>query len=162
VFRLTKSCKLRFFTVFSLIPSTAQMMFIPPFTNTAVIIDNYHANFGGPGYDIFTGAQSNVSFLYPGTNISVFGTEYDLATNTIRELHPVSNTFCSAGSFFPNGTLLNLAGAESSVGVAEGFNKLRTYDADGAGKTDWVQHIELLQSMRWYASALTMVRYATL
>lgn len=63
---------------------SAQMMFIPPFTNTAVIIDNYHDNFGGPGYDIFTGAQSNVSFVYPGTNISVFGSQYDLATNSIR------------------------------------------------------------------------------
>lgn len=82
---------------------SAQMMFVPPFTNTVVIIDNYHENFGGPGYNIFTGAQSNISFLYPGTNISVFGSEFDLATNDIRQLQPLSNTFCSAGSFFPNG-----------------------------------------------------------
>ena len=88
------------------------MVFLPPYTATAVFIDNYHANYGGPGYNVGTGKPSTTSYVYPGTSISVFGTEYNLTSNTIRPLKPLSNTFCSAGAFFPDGTLLNLAGAE--------------------------------------------------
>jgi len=57
----------------------------------------------------------------------------------------------------PQGTLLNLAGSTPATGVDEGFNKLRTFEANGAGTADWVEQKQLLQSMRWYASALTMV-----
>ena len=87
-------------------------MFVPPNTTTAVFVDNYHVNYGGPGVNLDTGAPSPNSFLYDGTDISVFGTEYNLATNGLRPLRPLSNTFCSAGSFFPDGTLANVAGAE--------------------------------------------------
>ena len=87
-------------------------MFVPPNTTTAVFIDNVHLNFGGPGVDLNTGAPSSTSYLYDGTDIPVFGTEYNLATNGIRPLRPLSNTFCSAGSFFADGTLVNVAGAE--------------------------------------------------
>ncbi|RDW79929.1 galactose oxidase-like [Coleophoma cylindrospora] len=140
--------------------SSAQMVFVPPYTDTVVFIDNYHANYGGPGYDISTGVHSDISYLYDGTDISVFGTEYNLTSNAIRPVKPLSNTFCSAGAFFPNGTLLNLAGAEAATGIAEGFDKLRTYDAgpcNGACDTDWVEQPTGLQVYRWYPSALTMV-----
>lgn len=80
-------------------------IYSPPYTNTVVFIDNYHENYGGPGYNLATGAHSTTSYLYSGTSISVFGTEYNLATNTIRPVKPLSNTFCSAGAFFPNGKL---------------------------------------------------------
>ena len=89
-----------------------QMIFVPPNTTTAVFIDNYHVNYGGPGVNLDNGAPSPNSYLYDGTDISVFGTEYNLATNGLRPLRPLSNTFCSAGSFFPDGTLANVAGAE--------------------------------------------------
>ena len=88
------------------------MVFLPPYTATAVFIDNYHENRGGPGYNVQTGAHSSTSYVYPGTSVSVFGTEYNLTSNTLRLLRPLSNTFCSAGAFFPDGTLINLAGAE--------------------------------------------------
>ena len=96
-----------------------QMAFLPPNTTTAVFIDNYHVNYGGPGVNLDTGAPSSTPYLYDGTDISVFGTEYDLTTNTLRPLRPLSNTFCSAGSFFADGTLANVAGAEPGpAGVA--------------------------------------------
>lgn len=94
-------------------------MFLPPNTTAAVFIDNYHVNFGGPGFDLETGSPSPTSYLYDGTDISVFGTEYNLVTNALRPLRPLSNTFCSAGSFFADGTLANVAGAEPiTKGVA--------------------------------------------
>ena len=100
------------------------MVFVPPHTNTVVFIDNYHANYGGPGYNYTTGKQSTTSWLYPGTSISVFGTEYNFSTNSIRPLKPISDTFFSAGMIFPNGTLVNVAGAEAGVsGVAESLKR---------------------------------------
>lgn len=138
----------------------AQIVFTPPYTDTAVFLDNYHENYGGPGYDVSTGTHSSQSYLYKNSKISIFGTEYNLTSNTIRPLWPISNTFCSAGSFFPNGTLLNVAGAEAALGIEEGFNRLRTYNpgpCNGNCSTDWAELVEALQVKRWYPSALTMV-----
>ncbi|MCJ1474336.1 hypothetical protein MMC13_002994 [Lambiella insularis] len=141
----------------------AQMVFVPPLTATVVFIDNYHANYGGPGVNLTTGAPSPTSYTYDdGSGLSVFGTEYDLLTNGLRPLRPLSNTFCSAGSFFADGTLLNVAGAEAGpAGVAEGFNKIRTYApgpcAGDACKQDWVENSGTLQHTRWYPSAQTLV-----
>ncbi|KAG7005577.1 hypothetical protein G7Y79_00019g047570 [Physcia stellaris] len=137
------------------------MMFLPPNTTDAVFIDNYHVNFGGPGVDLETGSPSPTSYLYDGTEISVFGTEYNLVTNALRPLRPLSNTFCSAGSFFADGTLANVAGAEPiTKGVADGFNKIRTYSPGpcaGACSTDWIEQSATLQVKRWYPSAQTLV-----
>ncbi|KAF9638058.1 putative glyoxal oxidase protein [Lasiodiplodia theobromae] len=145
---------------------TAQMLFIPPYTGTAVFLDNYHPNFGGPGINLTTGAHSPDAYVYDGTDMAVFATEYDLNTNTLRKLHPKSNTFCSAGAFFPDGTMVNFAGAEpdAKAGVGDGFDAIRTYApgpcaADGKGcAMDFVEgkggaH---LQSRRWYPTAETL------
>ena len=140
----------------------AQMVFIPPNTTTAIFLDNYHLNFGGPGVDLQTGAHSRTSYLYPGTAESVFGTEFDLQTKALRPLRPLSNTFCSAGAFYKDGTLVNLAGAEAQAGagVQEGFNKLRTYapgPCEGDCAQDWSEQSARLQRWRWYPSAQTLV-----
>ena len=141
----------------------AQMVFLPPNTTTAVFIDNYHANYGGPGVNLTTGAPSPTSYIYEdGSGLSVFGTEYNLETNELRPLRPQSNTFCSAGAFYPDGTLLNVAGAEPGpAGVAEGFNKIRTYAPGPCNENnctqDWMEQSATLQHMRWYASAQTLV-----
>ena len=131
------------------------MVFLPPnATNRAVFIDNYHVNYGGPGVNLQTGAPSTTSYTYDdGSGVSVFGTEYNLATNALRKLRPASDTFCSAGGFFPDGTLLNVAGAEPGpASVAEGFDKLRTYAPGPATTQDWVELSQKLQVYRWYPS----------
>ena len=137
------------------------MVFIPPNTTTAVFIDNYHENYGGPGVNLQDGAPSKTSYVYPGTSISVFGAEYDLQSNSLRPVKPLSNTFCSAGSFYPDGTLANVAGAEPGpAGVAEGFNKIRTYapgPCNGNCSQDWVEQSLTLQHERWYPSTQTLV-----
>lgn len=139
------------------------MVFVPPNTTTVVFVDNYHLNFGGPGYNLNTGTPSPTSYVYEGTDESVFGIEYDLSLNTLRQVRPLSDTFCSAGAFYRDGTLVNLAGAEASVDgthVAEGFNKIRTYSpgpCKGACIQDWDEQSKQLQRWRWYPSAQTLV-----
>ena len=138
------------------------MVFVPPYTNTVVFLDNYHPNYGGPGYDIETGTPSKTSYVYDDEpQISVFGTELDLVTYHLRTLRPKSDTFCSAGSFYGDGTLLNVAGAEAGPsGVAEGFDKVRTYKPGPCGETcaqDWDEQAVGLQHYRWYPTAQTLV-----
>ena len=138
------------------------MVFLPPNTSTAVFIDNYHVNFGQSGVNLQTGAPSSTSYVYnDGSGLSVFGTEYNLNTNALRPLRPLSNTFCSAGSFFADGTLANVAGAEAGpTGVAEGFNKIRTYapgPCAGACQQDWVEQATTLQHLRWYPGSQTLI-----
>ena len=137
------------------------MVFIAPNTTSAVFLDNYHVNYGGPGVNLQDGAPSPTSYVYEGTDESVFGTVYNLETNQLRAVHPMSNTFCSAGSFYKDGTLVNLAGAEADpAGVDEGFNKIRTYSpgpCDGTCDTDWDEQGAKLQRWRWYPSAQTLV-----
>ncbi|RKO85116.1 glyoxal oxidase N-terminus-domain-containing protein, partial [Blyttiomyces helicus] len=95
---------------------------------------------------------------------NVFGVQYDLETNTIRALHPHSNTFCSSGAFFPNGTLFNTGGAESSLKqpspIQEGFNKIRTFAPGpcpaGGCTQDWVDTGATIDVARWYHSMQTL------
>ncbi|KAH7026906.1 glyoxal oxidase N-terminus-domain-containing protein [Macrophomina phaseolina] len=94
--------------------------------------------------------------------MAVFATEYDLKTNALRKLHPKSNTFCSAGAFFPDGTMVNFAGAEpdAKAGVGDGFDAIRTYPpgpcANGACEMDFTEGGSHLQAKRWYPTAETL------
>ena len=138
------------------------MVFIPPNTTTAIFLDNYHPNYGSLGVNLQTGAHAPTPYLYPGTSESVFGAEFDLQTHKLRPLRPLSNTFCSAGAFYKDGTMVNVAGAEAqgAAGVEEGFNKLRTYKPGPCGGScgqDWVEQRMGLQRWRWYPSAQTLV-----
>ncbi len=138
------------------------MVFTPPNTTTVVFVDNYHENHGGPGVNLTNGAHSATSWVYDdGSGIYVFGAEYNLQTNGLRKLRPRSNTFCSAGTFFADGTLLNIAGAEPGpTGVDEGFDKIRTYapgPCNGDCAHDWVEQAQTLQHRRWYPTAQTLV-----
>lgn len=110
-----------------------------------------------------TVTPSPLSYVYEGTEESIFGIEYNLETNTLRAVHPLSNTFCSAGSFYKNGTQLNLAGAEddpTESNLNEGFNKLRTYapgPCNGGCNHDWSEQSVRLQRWSWYPFAQTLV-----
>ncbi|CAJ0843202.1 19384_t:CDS:2 [Entrophospora sp. SA101] len=59
-------------------------------------------------------AQKNPEAKYPDESYA-YTTEYDLVTNTFRILTLNTNTFCSAGSFLENGTLIETGGAENTT-----------------------------------------------
>nr|CAG8561379.1 5266_t:CDS:2 [Entrophospora candida] len=83
-------------------------------------------------------------------------TEYDLLTNTYRPLKLITNTFCSAGSFFENGTLAEAGGAEVAFGHKEGFQSLRLFDACDDKTCDWVEYPGYLNSNRWYTTMTSL------
>jgi len=115
-----------------------------------------------------SGVSSMHGILEPGTNKVVFiervelatqvqingrdtySTEYDFDTNQIRPLTTLSNTFCSAGSYLPNGTMLNLGGAEAVLAVGQGFNRIRILNGCNDGKCDWQENGINLETNRWY------------
>lgn len=140
-----------------------QMVFLPPNSNKAVFIDNYHVNQGGPGYDWRTNKMGS-NWIYDGTTTNVFGSEFDLTSMTVRALRPKTNTFCSAGAFYSDGTLLNLGGAEpeTNQGVADGFQVTRTFapgrcsGPNGACTQDWIEGSDKMLVRRWYLSAQTL------
>lgn len=95
-----------------------------------------------------------------------FGVEYEWRTNDLRKLTPKSNTFCAAGAFAPDGTLINVAGAELYSGDAkttnlqDGRQTVRRYkpgpcDIDGC-KMDFEVNTNELQSRRWYPTSITL------
>ncbi|KAK7549468.1 glyoxal oxidase N-terminus-domain-containing protein [Phyllosticta citricarpa] len=135
---------------------SVQMAFLQPFTDNAIFLDNYHPNYGGPGLNLQTGAHAPDEYVYDGTKTAVFSTEFNWRTSALRKLRPRSNTFCSAGAFFPDGTLLNLAGAEPNAndGVGDGFDAIRRFAPgpcrQGKCTTDWVEGASRLQARRWY------------
>lgn len=139
----------------------AQMLFLPPYTETAVFLDNFHENRGGPGVNLQTGAHG-APYVQDGTNKPVFATEFNWKTNGLRKLNPMSNTFCSAGAFRADGTMVNFAGAEpdAAQGVGDGFDAIRTYPAgpcpNGACNLDFAEGGAKLQSRRWYPTAETL------
>ncbi|KAF2764831.1 hypothetical protein EJ03DRAFT_15408, partial [Teratosphaeria nubilosa] len=145
---------------------TAQMAFLPPFTDTIVFLDNYHENYGGPGVNLATGAHSKDPFKQDDeSGLHAFGVEYSWRTNTLRKLHPKSNTFCAAGAFFPDGTMINVAGAELISGkvdttqLLDGRQALRRYKpgpCDASCDMDFEVNNDALQSTRWYPSAITL------
>jgi hypothetical protein len=128
---------------------------------------SYHRNFGGPGVNLKTGAHSPEPFMQDDdSGLFVFGVEYEWRTNNLRKLSPRSNTFCAAGAFFPDGTMVNVAGAELYSGDAntrklqDGRQTVRRYkpgpcEIDGC-EMDFEVNFGELQSRRWYPTSITM------
>jgi hypothetical protein len=86
-------------------------------------------------------------------------TEYDLDTNLFRGLTLRTNTFCSAGSFLGNGTLLETGGAEETYGdytSANGFQTVRLFSPCVNGQCDWLEWPTYLNSARWYNGMVSL------
>ncbi|RIA87692.1 Copper radical oxidase [Glomus cerebriforme] len=80
--------------------------------------------------------------------------EYDIDTDTVRPLDVTSDTFCSAGSWLGNGTLVHTGGDSGDPKFAPGQQTLRFFDPQVG---DWVERIGLMLSKRWYPTMLPLV-----
>ncbi|CAG8722527.1 24280_t:CDS:2, partial [Gigaspora rosea] len=71
---------------------------------------------------------------------SAISTEYDLLTNKYRVLNLHTNTFCSAGAFMANGTLIE-SGGDVIVGtIGAGIQSLRMYNGCDDLTCDWTEY----------------------
>ncbi|CAG8587987.1 380_t:CDS:2 [Funneliformis mosseae] len=141
-----------------------------PLLAAASLVAGQTAKLGQWDFVGHSGVSTMHGILSPGTNKVLFiervelatevtingkptyTVEYDLDTNTIRPLTTISNTFCSAGGYLMNGTVMNLGGAESAQEVNQGFNKIRTFEPCNDGKCDWMANNIDLSVLRWYPS----------
>jgi hypothetical protein len=81
---------------------------------------------------------------------------YDLTTNTYRILSLRTNTFCSAGAYLANGTMVETGGAEDTAGEKNGFQSVRLIDGCDDDSCDWLEFPYMLDSARWYNTMTTL------
>lgn len=80
----------------------------------------------------------------PKNDCTAHSIQYDSITNSIRPLFLFSDTFCSSGAFYPDGTLQQTGGDHA------GDHNIRTI---GPGPNDdWVEQPNYLFRRRWYAT----------
>ncbi|GAQ86633.1 galactose oxidase [Klebsormidium nitens] len=103
-----------------------------PFTNKVLMIDRTDP---GP------------SKLHLSDGTDAYAGEFDLDKNSIRAVSVPSNTWCSAGAYLPDGTILNNGGGDGSGGF-EANSGLRTF-TDGGN----LVQVSNTKVPRWYPTA---------
>nr|CAG8596440.1 1178_t:CDS:10 [Entrophospora candida] len=85
-------------------------------------------------------------------------TEFDLNKQTKRVLDLKTNTFCSAGSFISDGTLVHSGGtgAEQNTQHKSGFQSIRLLKPCQNKKCQWSENINGLSTKRWYLSMISL------
>jgi len=100
-------------------------------------------------------AESNPAAVLPGGG-TTWAAEYNLVTNKFRPLKLLTNTFCSAGAFFGNGTFLSAAGGEPTQLAANGYRGIRYFQPCQDDTCQIYEVPTLLSSARWYNAMVTM------
>ncbi|CAI2179308.1 1780_t:CDS:2 [Funneliformis geosporum] len=85
--------------------------------------------------------------------ISAISAEYDLDKNEARPLSIYTNTFCSAGAWLGNGTLVEAGGDNGDANFRSGRQTVRVYDQSIG---DWYELEGIMPSMRWYPTMLSL------
>ncbi|KAI8349490.1 glyoxal oxidase N-terminus-domain-containing protein [Mortierella sp. GBAus27b] len=86
-----------------------------------------------------------------GGDTFAWSTEFSATDGTWRSLDVKSNTFCSAGGYLPDGTVVSVAGGQPSDEVQQGYDGIRLYKPCNGTQCDWQQNFDVhLQEKRWY------------
>lgn len=101
-------------------------------------------------------AERNPTAIIPGTKRTGWTTEYNLDTNIFRVLNLETNTFCSAGAFLGNGTLIETAGGQRNVRAKSGYSKIRMFTGCINDSCDWLEMERNMDSARWYNTMVTL------
>ncbi|CAG8636811.1 30064_t:CDS:2, partial [Racocetra persica] len=104
-------------------------------------------------YDYISG--ENPEAVYPDGRYA-YSVEYDLTTGNSRILSLKTNTFCSAGSFFENGTLIESGGSEEEFGALNGSQALRLFHPCDDSSCDWLEFPAYLDTARWYNTMVSL------
>ncbi|KAI8098803.1 glyoxal oxidase N-terminus-domain-containing protein [Halteromyces radiatus] len=89
------------------------------------------------------------------SGISAYSCEYHIDTNTYRTLALKTNTFCSAGGFLGNGTMISTGGAEGvgkwGLKAKKGHQAVRHFEPCDDNTCEWQEYaINRMTSDRWY------------
>ncbi|ORZ05655.1 glyoxal oxidase N-terminus-domain-containing protein [Absidia repens] len=89
------------------------------------------------------------------SGISAYSCEYHIDTNTYRTLALQSNTFCSAGGFLGNGTMISTGGAEGvgrwGLKAKKGHQAVRHFDVCNDRTCEWHEYsANRMTNDRWY------------
>ncbi|RIA99734.1 Copper radical oxidase [Glomus cerebriforme] len=115
-------------------------------------VNAMHAVLVGPRKVVFVDKLEQ-NHLKRADGLAALSSEYDLDTNTARPLGIYTNTFCSAGSWLGNGTLVEAGGDKGDLNYRSGIQTVRLYDITVA---DWVELEGIAPSNRWYPAMLTL------
>lgn len=114
--------------------------------NTVVLLDRTHI---GPSRKLLPQNRCLPNPVHPHRrDCTAHSVVLDLATNAVRPLTILTDTWCSSGQFLPDGTLLQTGGD------LDGFKKIRKFTPCEPGSLcDWeeLQDSELHRG-RWYAT----------
>ncbi|CAJ0752012.1 16314_t:CDS:10 [Entrophospora sp. SA101] len=85
-------------------------------------------------------------------------TEFDIGKKTQRVLDLKTNTFCSAGAFTSDGTLVHTGGtgAEQNTQHKDGFQSIRLFKPCQNKKCQWTENVNGLSTKRWYPSMVSL------
>lgn len=112
-------------------------------TNKLLIFDQTLA---GPSQILRTDPPCNSATAAASQDCWAHSIEYDIATNSVRPLHLLTDTFCSSAAFASNGTLIQTGGWSNGTRVIR-------YFAPCSDETcNWIESPVLLTANRWYAS----------
>jgi len=102
-------------------------------------------------------SETNPDAKLPDGSLT-WAAEYNLATHKFRPLKLSTNTFCSAGAFFGNGTFLSTGGGEPNPAnnAGDGYRGIRYFQPCQDGTCEIIEVPNLLSSNRWYNAMLTM------
>uniref|UniRef100_A0A1D1Y096 Galactose oxidase n=1 Tax=Anthurium amnicola TaxID=1678845 RepID=A0A1D1Y096_9ARAE len=102
---------------------------------------------------VYVDKLENNPLLMPSGQSALSAT-YNLDTDTLSPLVVTSDTFCSAGSWLGNGTLVHTGGDNGNAQFSPGQQTLRFYDP---AVGNWVEKVGIMPSKRWYPTMLPLV-----
>ncbi|CAG8549769.1 4574_t:CDS:2 [Ambispora leptoticha] len=100
-------------------------------------------------------AEYNPEARYPDGRTG-WTTEYNLDTNEFRMLNLETNTFCSAGAFLANGTLVETAGGQKNIRAKDGYSKIRLFSPCSDDSCDWLELEHNMDAARWYNTMISL------
>jgi len=91
--------------------------------------------------------------LKQSNGLSAIAAEFDLTTKNVRAIDLATNTFCSAGSWYSNGSLISDGGGQPGSNFQDGGNTIRIYDPFVG---TMYEKINFMTNYRWYPTMATM------
>ncbi|THV06218.1 hypothetical protein K435DRAFT_711766 [Dendrothele bispora CBS 962.96] len=87
-----------------------------------------------------------------------WASELDLISRTVRPLNPTSNTWCGAGSFLSNGTMISSGGNPIVIAGGNGLAAIRLFTPceDKSCDVEENQSVRRMASLRWYHSSVRL------